>query len=95
MGKLGSSCKLLPLLNCLTTTMYFTFLAQEFHKQLEEVLVLEMQRQREDGGRWRGSTEGRMVMVMVMVMVMLMVMVTIYDCNLGILVVTFANMVIT
>ena len=40
MGKLGSSCKLL---NCLTT-LYFTFLAEESHKQLEEVLVLEMQR---------------------------------------------------
>ena len=91
MGKLGSSCKLLPLLNSQTTTMYFTFLAQEFHKQLEEVLVLEMQRQREDGGRWRGSTEGRMVMVMVM----LKVMEIIYYCYLGILVVTFRNMVIT
>ena len=67
------------------TAMYFTFLAQEFHKQLEEVLVLEMQRQREDGGRWRGSTEGRMVMVMVII----------NYCYLGILVVTFRNMVIT
>ena len=67
------------------TAMYFTFLAQEFHKQLEEVLELEMQRQRGDGGRWRGSTEGRMVMVMVII----------NYCYLGILVVTFRNMVIT